>query len=109
MSNDTCNPVTCQYNLPELPDGTVLLRPDNFEDRSAMKWSGSYPIPTIGERVDVLINKLGHGTVESYFVEHGFVGITVKLDAPPDWHRKQTAGTHYEGKALVFGKEINIL
>jgi hypothetical protein len=71
-----------------------------------LKWSGDFPVPAIGQAVHVNFNGLGAGVVESYFTEHGYLGLTVKLAAPPDWHRKQTKGHWYAGKALIFGKEI---
>lgn len=98
----------CVYDLPELPADVVLMLPENVDNESVTKWSGSYPIPKIGDRVRIGFNELGSGAVESYFVEHGFVGVCVKLDNPPAWKRKQHAGTKHEDTALVFGKEITL-
>lgn len=96
------------YNLSELPDDTILMTEENRKNKSVLKWSGSYPIPQVGQRVKINFNGLGSGVVESYFIEHSFVGITVKLEDDPEWHQKQCKGTWYEGKALVFGQEITL-
>lgn len=61
--------------------------------------------PAIGERVEVTMNGFGPGTVVGYFVESGFIGIEVKVDNRPDWHRKQDP-TNKHPHPLVFGSEI---
>lgn len=65
-------------------------------------------VPSVGQEVYVRCNSLGPGTVESYFIEHGYVGVAVRLSAAPEWHKKQTKGTKWEGVALVFGNEITV-
>jgi hypothetical protein len=85
-----------RYNLSEIPEG---------------RWSGTedtgFPLPPIiGHSVEITFNGLGFGRVESYFVEHGWVGVCVKLNNPPQWHAIQKKGTTFEGRALVFGREI---
>lgn len=76
-----------------------------------VKWSGKQhagkPLPKLGDRVTVTMNGLGAGTVVAYFVEHGFLGVQVRLDQRPDWHIRQN-GSHHP-HALVFGAEIEIL
>lgn len=100
------------YDLPSLP---APIEPVSKKDddsgninspTTAYVWSGKFPIPAIGERVFVNMNGFGAGVVESYFVEHGFLGVCVVVDVAPAWHVKQTKGSKYEGKALVFGAEL---
>lgn len=66
-------------------------------------WSGNqsdYEIPpAIGERVNVDVNKIGPGVVESYFVEAGFLGVNVVLDKPIPWNDCKNA--------MSFGCEIS--
>ncbi len=68
------------------------------------RWSGVQPIPAIGARVTINFNSLGSGVVESYFYEHGFQGVCVKLDAIPEWKQKQQKTN--ADVALVFGMEL---
>ena len=106
---------TCVYNLPapplpvivtarrKAPDGS-LMSPTNIGQE--LLWSNLKEPPAIGQSVRINFNSLGRGAVESYFTEHGWLGVIVKLDDPPDWHKRQTAGKENEGKALVFGIEL---
>jgi len=68
-------------------------------------WSGKGPIPDLGTKVEINFNGLGEGVVHSYFVEHGYIGVRVKLDNQPDWHKNQGRPPY----AMVFGIEINIV
>ena len=77
------------YNLSTIPEG---------------KWSGKGPIPAIGDRVHINFNSFGAGTVRSYFVEGGWVGVEVECDQRPEWHIKQNGNTHT--RPLVFGAEL---
>ena len=110
------NPVTCYYDLPQLPaeivngrdvpkkpDGTFDMDAFRAAESAAVIWTGKGDPPRVGARVSIHMNKLGTGVVQSYFVEHRFCGIRAMLDSPPDWHRKQNPGRGY---ALVFGNEI---
>ena len=76
-----------RYDLTEKPKG---------------EWSNPDFDPNIGDHVLVNFNGLGTGTVASYFVEHGYRGVRVKLDQQPEWHQKQGQPPY----ALVFGAEI---
>jgi len=76
----------CKYDLTERPDG---------------EWSATFD-PNIGNRVRITMNNFGTGTVVSYFCEHGYRGVRVKLDQQPEWHKKQGQPPY----ALVFGAEI---
>jgi len=76
----------CKYDLLHRPKG---------------RWSGTFD-PNIGDRVEVTLNGFGAGTVVSYFCEHGYRGVRVKLDKQPKWHRKQGQPPY----VLAFGAEI---
>ena len=102
-----------RYDLTSLP--LPLLRPIYSEtkktkhgdavlvnDGRGYLWSGAADVPGIGERVRVRMNGLGLGTVTGYLVEHGWLGVRVQLDNPPDWYRKQNGNKH----AMVFGVEL---
>jgi len=72
-------------------------------------WGGKWALPAIGDRVHIVMNGLGNGTVESYFIEGDkdhWLGVTVRLDKQPEWHRKQNGNRPI---ALVFGTEIEPL
>lgn len=56
---------------------------------SEMKWSGKGELPAIGERVYMAINSIGYGTVKGYCESHGFLGLLVLPENPPEWYRKQ--------------------
>jgi hypothetical protein len=100
------NTEVCKYELTELPEGVILKTEENWRDNTVVKWSGEYPIPQIGDRVITTVNGMGSGVVESYFVEHGYVGVLMVLDKPPAWHVNQHKGTKHEGIAMVFGSEL---
>lgn len=75
------------------------------------RWSGVCQPPEIGQRVLVTLNGLGHGKVVGYFTAHGWLGVKVQLEDPPDWWLKQTfrrALAHGTAgvPARVFGAEI---
>ncbi len=72
---------------------------------TAGMWSAK-TLPAIGDRVHVLINGLGMGAVESYFIESEWLGVTVRLDHQPEWHKKQRPNNPI---AMVFGLEIQQL
>src|SRR5574342_974615 len=106
------------YDLLELPfplqtyGGYDLNDPDSGptpEKDDTYLWSQLTPPPAIGTRVNVVCNAMGWGTVVSYFVEHGYLGVRVKLENEPEWHAKQCAGTKHAGHCLVFGVELEKL
>jgi hypothetical protein len=68
------------------------------------KWSGTIPVPAIGDKVAINFNELGTGRVCAYFLEAGYVGVEVVLDNQPEWHREQNGEM---SNALVFGIEIS--
>jgi hypothetical protein len=66
-------------------------------------WSGSGPVPAVGDRVHVTINGFGPGVVIGALPVHGYQGLIVLPDKAPEWHEVQ------EGRACpiqVFGKEV---
>jgi hypothetical protein len=62
--------------------------------------------PTVGARVVVTMNAFGPATVTGYFVEHGFLGVHVRPDKRPQWHREQNPTRDV---ICVFGTEIRPL
>ena len=100
------HPTHSRYNLRAVPAGVLPLTEMNREN-PALKWGGPLEtIPELGDRVNITMNRLGHGTVTHYFYEHGYLGVMVKLENDPDWHDKQASGTWHHGYAMVFGREI---
>ena len=57
-------------------------------------------------RVNVTMNGFGPSTVEGYFVEYGFLGVHVRPDTRPDWHRQQNPRRHV---ICAFGLEVKEL
>lgn len=113
----------CQYDLTSFPPDWIYRGIDfpsgqneeELRDRSRFKFGGGWQyIPHLTSKVKITFNGLGTGTVVSYFTEHSFIGVCVKLDNPPAWHtrqnkgRKSANGVNMEGHALVFGSEIEL-
>ena len=96
----------CRYDLPVMPEGVILRTDENEGDDTLTKWSGVFPVPAIGDKVQHT-GEWGTGTVVSYFVEHGWLGLYVRLDNDPAWHAKQNAGKPYAGHVHSFGIEID--
>jgi hypothetical protein len=108
---------SCVYDLTAIPlplvtpiygddqDRTISNKPD---PGVALLWSGDF-IPARGDRVHIRMNEFGDGTITGFFTEHGWLGLIVKLDAAPAWHRKQNRGHKYQGSVLVFGAEVKKL
>jgi hypothetical protein len=95
------------YELSEIPEGVHKQQAGEGPVPDGMiGWSGGEFIPAIGDVVSIKFNSLGTGEVLSYFVEHNYLGLEVKLHNAPAWHKKQNKGTKFEGKSLVFGAEI---
>jgi len=83
------------------PPYVSLGQPDYAN--APLRWSNVKPMPDIGDAVESSINKLGTGVVTGYFTLHGYVGVLVKLDNPPDWYVEQNEGNK---PADFFGAEI---
>ena len=81
----------------------VALGEPGYAD-APFRWSNTKPVPDIGDAVKANINGLGTGVVTGYFTLHGYVGILVRLDNPPDWYVKQNEGNK---PGELYGAEID--
>lgn len=81
-----------------LPNMTGLQTPP-----TGYAWSNPSPVPPIGTNVHITLNKLGEGTVKSYFTEGGYLGVEVSLKQQPEWHLKQNGKG---ATAHLFGAEL---
>lgn len=54
-------------------------------------WSGKFPLPNIGDRLTITMNRIGPAEVVGYFSEAGYVGVMTKALDPPTWLVKQRA------------------
>jgi hypothetical protein len=107
-----------KYNLAHAPGNVLCIQPtpENIERYRSVRECGEHvlfgaeQVPALGSRVRIGFNSLGTGTVESYFVEHGWLGVCVVLDVVPTWKQKQQKDTPLRAAvALVFGAEITQL
>ena len=98
--------------LPECPAWSAMTGEERRaateagQDVPAVRWSAPFPPPAVGGRVKVRMNGLGLATVTGYFVQDGWLGVVVKLDAPPEWYGKQNGG-NVPGHS--FGAEIELI
>jgi hypothetical protein len=88
------------------------------DDEEPLKWSGSTPLPQIGDETRVTMNNIGPATVVGFFKEEGFVGVMVRLQDPPAWLVRQLKtektkeafksrpGWYKDGVRCYFGAEI---
>jgi hypothetical protein len=67
------------------------------------KWSNALFPPKVGDRVNVIMNGFGRGTVVDYEVRQGWLGVKVKVDKQPDWNLKQNGKRN---EFTFFGAEI---
>ena len=67
------------------------------------KWSGLKIPPKVGDRVNVIINNFGMGTVVDYEVREGWLGIKVKVDKQPEWSNRQSG---LRNEFTFFGAEV---
>lgn len=74
-----------------------------LEQPPAATWSGDFPIPESGERVEIVMNKIGPGFVVDYAQVDGYLGVRILPDALPPWFRKQNPHTV---TVMAFGKEL---
>jgi hypothetical protein len=82
-----------------------------------MAWSGDFPIPDIGTKIFVRMNKIGYAVVKGYFKSAGFVGVMAIPTKPPRWLKDQikrdakdpsTPNWAKEGIGCFFGLEITL-
>ena len=93
------------YGLKAIPGKVEMAVSDSRAP--GLKYSGNSPIPAIGDRVFISLNKLGHGEVVSYYVEDSCLGVEIKLDSPPNWHVKRYPVSSGNYKITrMFGSEI---
>lgn len=64
-----------------------------YTEFDKLQWVSNKPIPAVGSEVEVKINGIGRSTVLKYFVEHGFIGLVVQPQNPPDWYKNQNKST----------------
>lgn len=67
-------------------------------------WSNPNPPPAIGDRVRVRVNGIGMATVESYFIQEGFLGVCTTVDAWPKHFDRPEASKicHAFGAEIAF-------
>ena len=67
-----------------------------------LRWSDNLPPPSIGAKTRAL-GDLGEGQVVGYFSEHGYLGVLIRLDAPPKWFVEQNGATT---PCHIYGAEL---
>lgn len=89
------------------PDGThyEMYYYEKDGDAIDVKWSSKLPLPAVGDRVYMAINQIGYGEVKAYADCHGWLGILVKPEDPPEWWVKQNQNV-LDGLCCVFGMEV---
>lgn len=66
-----------------------------------LKWSGKMALPKVGERIYMRVNSIGYGEIVGYSASHGYLGLMVKPENPPDWWKKQHKATVKEHREAV--------
>src|SRR5579863_10395026 len=91
----------------EAPNSQGKMFPVYLSGEEELKWSGKgFPLAAVGARLNVVINKLGPGEVVGYCASHGWLGLMVKLESPPDWWKKQRGNMIEESaRATALGPE----
>ena len=91
----------CFLRLQELPAYTT--------DRTAEGlpiWSGSEPVPAVGDEVQIRVNRIGRTKAVGYGVQDGYLGVMVYPLDPPAWWVVQNGQPSPENAALAFGAEL---
>ena len=86
--------------------GAATLGEATPDEVALAKWSGEGKVPALGERVNVRMNRFGPGTVVGHFVEAGYAGIKVLLDAIP---AKKEANGYDWAAHLAKNKSIEVI
>ncbi len=91
------------------------------ESGEELKWSAKFPLPHIGARITVTMNRIGAAEVVGYFKEGGFVGVMTKAINPPQWlkdqQNRERASANFaslppwrkQGIGCQFGAEIALI
>lgn len=67
------------------------------------KWTSPRPIPAVGDRVLIGMNRVGPGVVVDHTIYEGYQGVVVKPDSPPRWYVNQNGK---DASCLTFGAEL---
>lgn len=90
------------------------------ENGNPLKWSANFPLPEIGSRVYIILNRIGWAVVKGYFAEAGYLGVMTLATNPPKWLRDQRKRNQKdprfvnspdwvkEGIGCEFGAEIQL-
>jgi hypothetical protein len=54
-------------------------------DEEPLKWSAPFPLPNIGDRIQITMNGIGEADVVGFFKEEGFVGVMTRALNPPPY------------------------
>jgi hypothetical protein len=80
------------------PNSEGTLFPVFLSEKTELKWSGKTAPPAVGDRVYMRINSIGWGTVQGYAESHGYLGLLVKPENPPDWFVRQQKANQKEAR-----------
>lgn len=107
-SEEVASAPRTRYDLAELPDGWHRAKDDAGEPLLDWGpfWSGREEPPSVGARLSLAVNNFGWAIVTGYFVEHGFLGVKVVLDDPPEWLVKQCEREKRDPAPMLFGNEV---
>lgn len=92
----------------ELPAYTT----DRSADRTAEIlpiWSGTEPVPAIGDEVHIRVNSIRPAKVVGYGSQEGYLGVMVYPLDPPQWWIDQNGQPSPDKPALAFGAEIRCI
>lgn len=86
---------------------SVWILDEGAPDLTDVIWSGGakgFQVPPVpGDRIKVTMNGIGPAVVLGRFEEHGYLGLMVLPDNPPEWLVKQSGASTPVG---VYGAEI---
>jgi len=73
-------------------------------------WTGDFE-PVIGQRVNIIFNSLGKGTIVNRKVVNGFIAVEVTLDKNPTWRKQNLIRLNLPEytPALAFGPEVSLI
>lgn len=78
----------------ELVETKSISRPKGtYTEFNELQWVANKPLPAVDSEVTVKVNGIGRSKVLKYFVEHGFIGLVVQPQNPPDWYKNQNKST----------------